>query len=257
MSKKVGSLTTRELFAKGHLYYLPHLSIDNVIFGFHDNELKVLLLQWKDVNRWCLPGGFILKEESVEAAATRILRSRTGLKNIYLSQFYTFGDPRRQRGKHGLRQPKWMRSRSWFMDRFITIGYWALVDFNKVVPKPDQFSAQCAWCDVDNTPELILDHNKILAKALQSLRSNLNDYPVGRDLLPQKFTMPQLQRLYETILGKTSDRRNFQKKILSMDIVDRLDERKTGGAHKAPFLYRFNQRKYEKALRQGLRFGLH
>lgn len=257
MSKKAGSLTARELFTKGHLYYLPHLSIDNVIFGFHDNELKVLLLQWKDVDRWCLPGGFILKEESVEAAATRILRSRTGLKNIYLNQFYTFGDPRRQRGKHGIRQPKWMKSRSWFMDRFITIGYWALVDFNKVIPKPDQFSARCAWCDVDNTPELILDHNKILVKALQSLRSNLNDYPVGRDLLPQKFTMPQLQRLYETILDKTLDRRNFQKKILSMDIVDRLDERKTGGAHKAPFLYRFNQRKYEKALRQGLKFGLH
>lgn len=257
MPKKKISLTEKELIEKGHLYYLRHLSIDNVIFGFHDNELKVLLLQWKESGRWCLPGGFILREESVEDAAIRILHSRTGLRNIYLNQFYTFGDPLRDRGNHGIKQPKWMKSKSWFMDRFITIGYWALVDFSEVVPKPDEFSASCTWWDVDKVPQLILDHNAILKRALQSLRSNLNEYPVGKDLLPQKFTMPELQRLYETILGKTLDRRNFQKKILSMDIVDRLGERKTGGAHKAPYLYRFNQRKYERAMKQGLKFGLH
>jgi 8-oxo-dGTP diphosphatase len=256
MAKKGVSLTEVELFEKGHLYYLRHLSIDNVIFGFHDNELKVLLLQWKESGRWCLPGGFILHDEAVESAAIRILQSRTGLKNIYLNQFHTFGDPQRDRGNHGIQQPKWMKTKSWFMERFISIGYWALVDFSQVIPKPDEFSASCTWWDVGKIPELILDHNVILDKALKSLRSNLNEYPVGKDLLPQKFTMPELQRLYETILGKALDRRNFQKKILSMDLVDRLVERKTGGAHKAPYLYRFNQRKYERAMKQGLKFGL-
>ncbi len=256
MGKKNPVLSLREFFEKGHRYYLPHLSIDNVIFGFHGNELKVLLLEWKENNRWCLPGGFILKDEHIEDAAVRVLRSRTGLKNIHLKQFYTFGDPLRERGKHGISKPKWLKKHSWFMERFISIGYWALVEFSKVIPKPDEFSASCEWWDIDKVPSLILDHNEILARALQSLRTNINDYPVGKDLLPRKFTMPELQRLYETILGKTLDRRNFQKKILAMDILEKLDERKTGGAHKAPFLYRFNQRKYEKAMKQGLKFGL-
>ncbi len=256
MAKSIPPLTAREFLEKGEQYFLPHVSIDNVIFGFHNNQLKVLLLQWKESGRWCLPGGFILREESVEEAAVRILRSRTGLANIYLSQFYTFGDPKRLRGKHSIQQPVWMKKKSWIMERFITIGYWALVDFSRAVPKPDEFSAACEWYEIDSAPELILDHNVILTKALQSLRSHLNEYPVGKDLLPLKFTMPELQRLYETILGKTLDRRNFQKKILSMNLVDRLTERKTGGAHKAPFLYRFNQRKYEKALSQGIKFGL-
>lgn len=256
MAKKRPVLSFRELFEKGHEYFLPHLSIDNVIFGFHENELKVLLLQWKESKRWCLPGGFIYRDEHVEEAAIRVLRSRTGLDNIYLEQFYTFGDPQRERGKHGISKPKEVKTESWFMDRFVTIGYWALVEFSKVVPKPDEFSEACAWWDIDKVPPLILDHNQILEKALQSLRLNLNDYPVGKDLLPPKFTMPELQRLYETILNKPLDRRNFQKKILALDILERLEERKTGGAHKAPFLYRFDQRKYERAMKQGLKFGL-
>jgi 8-oxo-dGTP diphosphatase len=256
MSKKRPFLTEHELFENGHKYFLPHISIDNVIFGFHENELKVLLLQWKEKKRWCLPGGFIYKDEDVEEAAIRVLKSRTGLDNIYLQQFYTFGDPLRERGKHSATRPKAAKPTSWFMDRFVTIGYWAIVEFSKVVPKPDEFSDACSWCDIDKVPDLILDHNKILNKALQSLRLNLNDYPVGKDLLPPKFTMPELLRLYETILGKPLDRRNFQKKILALDILERLEERKLGGAHKAPFLYRFDQRKYERAMKQGLKFGL-
>lgn len=256
MRKKRPELSAREFFESGHNYFLPHLSIDNVIFGFHDNELKVLLLQWKENHRWCLPGGFIYKDEHIEEAAIRVLKRRTGLDSIYLQQFYTFGDPYREHGKHGITKPKGIKSGSWFMERFVTIGYWALVEFSKVVPKPDEFSEACSWCDIDKVPPLILDHNNILEKALQSLRLNLNDYPVGKDLLTQKFTMPELQRLYETILGKQLDRRNFQKKILVLDILERLEERKLGGAHKAPFLYRFDQKKYERAMKQGLKFGL-
>lgn len=253
--KKVPALSIAEIYKKGDQYYLPHLSIDCVIFGFHENELKVLLLQWKDSKRWCLPGGFILKEEPLDEAAIRILRFRTGLEKIYLRQFYTFGDPARDRKKHGIKPPKGLE-KSWLTQRFVSVGYWALVEFSKVVPMPDEFSLTCQWFDVDKCPDLILDHNEIAERALLSLRQHLNDYPIGKDLLPEKFTMPEFQKLYETILNKPLDRRNFQKKMLSLEILDRLKERKVGGAHKAPFLYKFNQRKYELALKQGIKFGL-
>jgi 8-oxo-dGTP diphosphatase len=253
--KKIPSLSVADFYKKGHNFFLPHLSVDCVIFGFHENELKVLLLEWKGTKRWCLPGGFILKSEHIDHAAVRILKSRTGLESIYLRQFYAFGDPARDRKKHGMKAPKGV-SQSWLMERFITVGYWAIVEFSKVIPSPDEFSSRCNWCDIDEIPDLILDHNEIIEKALASLRQHLNDYPIGKDLLSEKFTMPELQKLYETILDKDVDRRNFQKKILSLGILDKLKERKTGGAHKAPFLYRFNQKKYEAAMRQGLKFGV-
>lgn len=248
--------TFEDFFSKGDQYFLRHLSIDCVIFGFHQNELKVLLLESKELKGWCLPGGFVLKSESLDNSAVRILKNRTGLDDIYLRQFHTFGDAKRDWKSHGFKTPKGLRKDSWIMERFISVGYCALVDFSKAVPTPDVFSLRCEWRDIDDIPRLILDHNEIVLKALESLRQHLGDYPIGRDLLPKKFTMPELQRLYETILGRALDRRNFQKKILSLGILDRLKERKTGGAHKAPFLYKFNQKKYQKALKQGIKFGL-
>jgi 8-oxo-dGTP diphosphatase len=249
-------LSLAEFYKKGHLYFLRHLSIDCVIFGFHDGLLKVLLLKWKDTGEWSLPGGFIQHDEHIEHAATRIARERTGLRNIYLQQFHAFGDLSRQRGKNKTKTPKEAKPNSWLLQRFVTIGYLALVEYSKVTPIPDQLSSTCRWTDVNKVPSLILDHNVILEKALQSLRLNLNDYPVGKDLLPKKFTMPELQQLYETVLDKKIDRRNFQKKILALDILEKLKEQKKGGAHKAPFLYRFDLRKYVKALKQGLKFGI-
>lgn len=250
---KKPELTLSEILEKGDQYYLTDLSIDCVIFGFHDNQLKVLLLQFKDTERWCLPGGFILKEEHINDAAVRILKDRTNLDNIYLRQFYTFGDP--YRGEHGFKRPPEI-TKSWVLDRFVTIGYWALVEFSKAQPAPDAFSLDCKWWDIDKCPKLVLDHNLILEKALTSLRIHINDYPVGRDLLPEKFTMPELQRLYETIYGKALDRRNFQKKMLSFGILEKLKERKRGGAHKAPFLYRFDHEKYQQAMKEGLKFRI-
>jgi ADP-ribose pyrophosphatase YjhB (NUDIX family) len=255
MAKRASDLNMDDFLKKGDEYYLSHLSIDCVIFGFHNNELKVLLLQWKETNRWCLPGGFILKDEHIDDAAIRILNDRTGLEKIYLKQFYAFGDPSRDRKKHGFKLPK-EATKSWLWERFVTVGYWALVEFSKVIPTPDEFSASCEWWDVHNVPNLILDHNDIIVTALLSLRRELNDYPIGRDLLPAKFTMPELQRVYETILGKSLDRRNFQKKMLALDILERLKEIKRGGAHKAPYLYRFDPKKYDRAMKEGLRIGL-
>jgi len=245
--------TVKQFLEQGERYYLPHLSVDCVVFGFHDGHLKVLLLELSDTREWCLPGGFIQHAEPMDDAAVRIVNDRTGLKNVYLRQFYAFGDPTRQRGKVKTQIPKGAKATSWIMKRFITIGYWALVEFSKAVPIPDQFSSQCCWVNVAKIPSLILDHNLILGKALQSLRLSLNDYPVGKDLLSEKFTMPELQRLYETVLNKRLDRRNFQKQILSLGILHKLNEKKQGGAHKSPFLYRFDKRKYQLALKQGLK----
>lgn len=256
MAKKRPVLGVKEFTEKGQLYFIPNLSIDCVIFGYHDNQLKVLLLQWKDSLRWCLPGGFIYNDEHVNEAAVRILKLRTGLDNIYLQQFHAFGDPDRDKADNGLKKIIKFKNTSWLNSRFITIGYWAIVEFSQVKPTADEFSNACVWWDIHKIPNLILDHNEILSKALQSLRINLNDYPVGRNLLPQKFTMPDLQHMYETILGKKLDRRNFQKKVISLDILKRLKERKSGVTHKAPFLYKFDEKKYQRALKQGLKFGL-
>ncbi|NOT74353.1 MAG: NUDIX hydrolase [Cyclobacteriaceae bacterium] len=256
MKKPRITLDTQTFYDKGHEYLLSHLSIDCVIFGFHDSQLKVLLLEWKDTKQWCLPGGFIYKDEHIDEAANRILNSRTGLDHIHLQQFHTFGDPDRERGKHQIKNLRKIKENSWFLERFITIGYWALVEFSKVVPSPDELSSKCEWHNIDKIPQLVLDHNDILKKALSSLQQNLNEFPVGKELLPSKFTMPDLQNLYETILDKKLDRRNFQKKILALGILERLSEQRQGGAHKAPFLYRFNPKKYQHAMKHGLRFGL-
>jgi 8-oxo-dGTP diphosphatase len=245
--------TVKEFVDNGPQYFLRQVSVDCVIFGFHENQLKVLLLKWKDIQQWCLPGGFIYKDEHVDESARRILHERTGLDDIFLKQFYTFGDPEREKNKRD--SPIGNFKNSWLAERFVTIGYYALVEFSKVKPTPDALSEECQWCDVDKLPKLMLDHSNIVEKALESLRLNLNEYPVGHNLLPAKFTMPELQQLYETILDKKLDRRNFQKKMLSLGILSRLNERKFGGAHKAPYLYRFDQKKYQKAMKQGLKFG--
>lgn len=243
----------KEFLLKGQQIYLNHISVDCVIFGFHNDQLKVLLLKWKDGGKWCVPGGFVKKDESLDDSAKRTLKERTGLEHIFLRQFQAFGEPNREKGKK--LKMLGAGSKSWLMDRFITIGYWALVEFSKVKPHPDWLSEDCRWWDVHEVPNLIYDHNAIVTAALEALRQSLNDHPVGYNLLPEKFTMPELQRLYETILDTPLDRRNFQKKMLALDILERLEERKTGGAHKAPFLYKFDKKKYEKAAKKGLMIG--
>jgi ADP-ribose pyrophosphatase YjhB (NUDIX family) len=247
-------LSHDELVTRGAEYFLRHLSLDCVIFGYHDRQLKVLLLKWKDSGRWSLPGGFIQKEESLEDAAERVVAGRTGLAPKYLHQFHAFGDPNRGKRNHGFEYEK-NNKVSWLEDRFVTIGYWSVVEFSKVIPTPDVLTSECRWWNLDQIPELILDHRTILDKALVSLRQYLNDFPLGQDLLPQQFTMPELQRLYETILGKSLDRRNFQKKLLGLNVLTRLAKRKTGGAHKAPYLYKFHSARYARAQKTGWKFG--
>jgi len=237
---------------------LNHISLDCVVFGFHDNQLKVLLIRRKYSKRWALPGGFVREDESIEVAATRVLQERTSLDDIFLKQFNVFSDPERAKGNQAeknLADSEGDFDKDWFNQRFISVGFYALVDFSKVEPKPDSISDLCDWKNLDEVDSLILDHNQILNKALETLRLQLNYQPLGYNLLPEKFTMPELQKLYETILSKELDRRNFQRKMFSYGILTRLEERKIGGAHKAPYLYEFNLENYQKALQNGLYGG--
>jgi len=238
--------------------FLNHLSLDCVVFGFHDSQLKVLLLRIKKTREWALPGGFVKPDESFEVAASRVLKERTGLGDIFLKQFKIFSDPIRSQWNPAVRdlvEVKADANLEWFNQRFISVGFYALVDFSKAEPTPDFFSDQCSWKGLEEAGSLMLDHTQILNKALETLRLQLNYQPIGYNLLPDKFTMPELQKLYETILGKGLDRRNFQRRILSYGILNKLEVRITGGAHKSPFLYEFNPENYRKALQLGLYGG--
>ena len=234
-------LTT--LIEQGEEQYLPHISVDSAIFSFHEGLLKVLLLRMKDQRLYSLPGGYVGREEDLDGAAQRILRERSGLEAVYLEQCGTFGDHRRTGGKisedifstMGVNPP----ADCWIMQRFISVGYYALVNYAAARPAPGHFDAECIWCPLDQLPEMIFDHRDITAKALDTLRLLLDIKVPRSNLLPETFTMNELQQLYESILGKPLLRSNFQRKMLNMDILERLDKKFGGGAHKAPYLYRF------------------
>ncbi|GAB3533991.1 NUDIX domain-containing protein [Pontibacter brevis] len=230
---------------------LPQLTLDCIILGFHEDQLRVLLLRWKGTQEWSLPGGPVRKNESVDAAAYRILKERTGLEQLFLQQFHVFGEVVRydreeikNKLKHVVDPEKWY-------DRAVSVGYYALVDYSKVNPTPDIFTEECQWWDIKEIPQLLFDHNHIINTALRALRMQLSWQPIGYNLLPEQFTMPELQRLYETILGRTLDPRNFHRKIMGLGIVERLEARRKGGAHKAPYLYKFNRAQYEALLTEG------
>jgi len=230
--------------------YLPHISIDCVVFGFHDAALKVLLAKIKGSEGWALPGGYMGKNEEIAEAATRILFERTGAHDIYLQQFRVFAEMNRSEGFF-----KDYPDTLWHKQRFVTVGFYALVDYTKVVPVADEISDACEWKDIADLPAMIMDHQIILEKALTTLRRELNYKPIGYSLLPEEFTMPELQKLYEIILGKKLNRGNFYRKMTGYDILDKLDEPRKGGAHKAPNLYKFNHQKYMAALKDGLKEG--
>lgn len=223
-------------------YARPALTVDCVVFGLDENDLKVLLIQ-RDLEpfagRWALPGGFVQVDETLDNAARRELEEETGVGNLYLEQLYTFGavdrDPR---------------------ERVVSVAYYALVNLHdhKVCAATDARNA--LWFSVSDAPALAFDHDEILATALQRLKNKVRYQPVGFELLPEKFTLSQLQHLYETILEKPLDKRNFRKKISSMDLLVELDEVEQDVAHRAARLYSFDKEKYEKLTNQGFVFEI-
>ena len=231
--------------------YIAQLSIDCVIFGFQDKELKVLVSKFKyGDNLWGLPGGYILKTESIEKAATRILKERTSLNNIYLEQFRVFGNENRiVKSEHRAQIKRDLKKYdakefdeatiNWMTDRFVCIGFYALVDINKVKPIAGKLEEKIEWKKIKDLPTLTHDHKEIIDHALMALRNNLDEKIIGFNLLPETFTMKDVQELYETIYDKPFARNNFQKKILDLNVLERLEKKFTGAQNKAPFLYRF------------------
>lgn len=243
MAKRTATKTTTDIdFDK---VYLPSIAVDTVIFGFHEGKMKVLLLQYLNTRELALPGGFIKINEDLNEAAFRVLKERTSLTNIYLEQFHTFGD--RSRNDDSMKRitkatGMKLEKNHFLLRRFVSVGYYALVDYTKVTPQKDALSENCTWYDLDKIPLLMQDHRSIIDKALYTLRKDLNEKLVGFNLLPETFTMAELQLLYETILGKKFLRTSFQRSMLQLDILKKVAKRMTGGAHKAPFLYRLNKR---------------
>jgi 8-oxo-dGTP diphosphatase len=226
--------------------YIPNLSYDSVIFGFSGEKLKILILEYHNTGTFALPGGFIRKDEDLDSAVKRGLSERTGIDQIYLEQFHTFGALHRS-------NPEVMRrifegqgivmKDHWIYDRFISVGYYALINYDTVSPKPDALSDSIGWYNFDSLPELMQDHNQIVEKALEHLRNHLDQKLLSFNLLPEFFTMKDLQQVYESILGENQNRANFQRKMLGLGILERHEKLYSGGSHKAPFLYSFRKRK--------------
>lgn len=226
--------------------FVEHISVDCVIFGFHNKGLKVLLLKYHDLDLWSVPGGFVFNDEALRDAAARVLYERTHLKNIFLDQFHTFGrvDRNQTNNPHkillknvGIEVPR----THWIFQRFITVAYCSLIDYSLVNTLPDAFNETCEWFYVDKLPKMAFDHERIIQRGLKHLRKNLDTQLVAYNLLPEKFTMNELQILYETVLGENFRRNNFQRKMLSLNTLERMEKLFDGSANKAPYLYKFKE----------------
>jgi len=218
------------------------LAVDCVVLGLDVDDLKVLLIQRKlppFQHAWALPGGFVRVDEELDDAARRELEEEAGVTDAYLEQLYTFGtlgrDPR---------------------ERVVTVAYYALTKLESHDIRAATDAERVAWFGLDDLPRLAFDHKQIVDKAVERLRGKVRYTPIGFELLPPRFTLTQLQRLYEIVLTTPLDKRNFRKKILSMDLLVETDEVEQGVRHRAARLYRFDRKKYEKLARQGFSFDL-
>jgi 8-oxo-dGTP diphosphatase len=227
-----------------HTYQYPRaaLTVDCVVFGFDESDLKVLLIErglepFK--GRWALPGGFVRVEEPLDVAARRELDEEAGLTNVFLEQLYTFGavgrDPR---------------------ERVVSVAYYALVKLSEHTARAATDAANARWFPVSRVPRLAFDHADILGTAVDRLKGKVRYQPIGFELLPRKFTLSQLQHLYEAVLGTNLDKRNFRKKVLSFGLLVALKETQMRGRHRPAQLFRFDAEKYEKLKKRGFNFEL-
>ena len=226
----------------------PHTSVDCVIFGFDGARLKVLLIKRAGQEseepfamKYKLPGDLIQYNEDLDRATERVLRELTGLQNIFLRQFKVFGDPGRIPDND---DRKWLEDTSGVkISRVVTTAYYALIKINKSKTESEN-DHHASWHTIDTLPPLIFDHKEIILTGLDRLRNEIRFEPLCFELLPGKFTIRQIQTLYEVILDQKLDNRNFRKKFLNSDYIDSLDEKQTGVAHKPATYYRFNRKKY-------------
>jgi 8-oxo-dGTP diphosphatase len=223
-------------------YARPALTVDVVVFALDEEDLQVMLIQRElppFVGAWALPGGFVRVEETLDEAAARELREETGLANIFLEQLYTFGEIRRD--------PR---------ERVVTVAYYALVNLTGHTVQASTDARSAAWFSINDLPNLAFDHQRILDAALLRLRAKVRYQPIGFELLPEKFTLRQLQHLYELVLDRPLDKRNFRKKVLGMGIIKETSEVETDVAHRAARLFRFDTKAYERLTKRGFNFEI-
>jgi len=224
----------------------PHVSVDCVVFGFNERKLKVLLIERERIpktklkgHKLKLPGSLISEAEDLDISAARTLIELTGLNNIYLKQFAVFSAPDRLSPPEDL---SWLRKTSGIrVDRVVTVAYYSLIKISE-----SNITEKTIWVPIDEIPELIFDHNRIIGKALNVLRKEIRTEPLCFELLPKKFTIRQMQNLYEAILGEKLDNRNFRKKIRPLEFLLPLDEKEKEVNHKPAQLYKFDKRLYDK-----------
>lgn len=229
---------------KKYCYEYPRLALttDCIIFGFDEVELKVLLIE-RGIEpfkgQWAFPGGFVHMDETAEEGAKRELLEETGLKDVFIEQLYTFSD--KDRDPRG---------------RTVSVAYYALVNLNEHAAIAGDDAAKAQWFSVNNIPPLAFDHEQIFRMAMYRLKGKIRYQPIGFELLPEKFTLRDLQHLYEVILEIKLDKRNFRKKIQKMDLLIELDEKQENVAHKAAKLHKFNKTKYEELSKKGFNFEI-
>ncbi|RDY60934.1 NUDIX hydrolase [Flagellimonas nanhaiensis] len=236
-------MNVQDVIEHGAEYFLPNLSIDHVIIGYQDDTLKCLLLKVGD--KWVLPGGYILQEESVDHAAERILMERTGLKRPHLRFLSVFGNKDRKfdndfKGFFKKRGLPW-REDYWINDRFVTLAYYSLVNIDTTHPVPGEFDDAAEWFSMDELPEMWLDHNSIVDTARERLKGDIAREQVTYNLLPTEFTMPQLHQLHQTILGSKLDRSRFQKKMIATGMFERLPQVVKESPGRNPYQYRLKK----------------
>ncbi len=220
----------------------PALTVDCVVFGLDDADLKVLLIQRGAApfkGNWALPGGFVRVDETLEEAARRELEEETGLRNVFLEQLYTFGGIQRD--------PR---------ERVISVAWYALVNLRDHKVQAATDAGEAAWFSLDDLPTLAFDHAEILETAQQRLRGKVRYVPIGFELLPRLFTLTQMQRMYEKILDRALDKRNFRKKVLGMGVLEETDQVQQDVAHRAARLYRFHEAAYKRMVKHGIHFEI-
>lgn len=220
-----------------------HVAVDSIIFGYDEDgrELKVLLLKRNfqpAKGEWSLMGGFLKNNEAIDTAAKRILHQLTGLSDVYMEQLYTFGELDRDPGA-----------------RIISVAYFALIRINASDLELVKTHG-ATWVPISSMPQLIFDHSAMVSRALKKLQVRARTQPIGFELLPDKFTIPQLQGLYEAIYNKNLDKRNFRRKLLSMNLLEKLEEKEKESSRKGAWYYRFAPKNYEDLLNRGFNFEL-
>ncbi len=225
-------------------YKYPHpaVTVDGVVFGYDDADLKVLLIQRAQApfeGKWALPGGFVEMDEGLDVAVRRELEEETGITRLYLEQLYTFGEPKRD--------PR---------ERVISVAYYALVKLADHAVRAASDARNVAWFPVADLPALAFDHEDIVEMALKRLKGKVRYEPVGFELLPERFPLSELQHLYETLLEQPLDKRNFRKKILGMGLLADTGDIQQDVAHRAARLYRFDQTAYRRLKKAGFNFEI-